>query len=64
MNHQKSYSGPIGELFDECLVERNLEIIFNVDNLGFFLNEDKSVSDYDKAKIKGFENSIYNKNIA
>ena len=38
--------------------------MFDVDNLGSSLNEDKSVSDYDKAKIKEFENSIYNKNNA
>ena len=56
---KKSYSDPIGEMFDESLVERNLKKMFDVDSLGSSLNEDKSVSDYDKTKIKEFENSIH-----
>ena len=36
--------------------------MFDVDNLGSSLNEHKSVSDYDKAKIKEIENSIHNRN--
>ena len=51
-------------MFDECLGERNLEEIFDVDDLGSFHNEDNSVSAYDKTKIKEFENSIHNKNNA
>ena len=62
LNPQNSYSDPIGELFDKSLVERNLEKMFAVNNLGSSPNGDKSVSDYDKAKIKEFENSIHNKN--
>ena len=38
--------------------------MFDVDGLGSSLNEDKSVSDYDKAKIKEFENSIHYRNNA
>ena len=64
LNPKKSYSDTIGELFDESLVERNLEKKFDVDNLGSYLNEHKSVSDYDKTKIKEFENSIPNRNNA
>ena len=37
---------------------------YDFDNLGSSLNEDKSVSDYDKATITEFENSIHNKNSA
>ena len=44
LNPKKSYSDPIGELFHESLVERNLEKMY-VNNLGSFLNEHKSVSD-------------------
>ena len=51
-------------MFDEILGERNLEKMFDVDNLGSSPNGDKSVSDYDKAKIKKIENSIHNKNKA
>ena len=47
-----------------CLVEKSLEKMFHVDSLGSSLNEDKSVSDYDKAKIKEFENSIHYRNNA
>ena len=64
LNPKKSYSDPIGELFDESLIERNLEKMFDVDSLGSSLNEDKSVSNYDKAKIKEFENSIHYRNNA
>ena len=46
------------------MVEKNLEKMFDVDNLGFSLSEDKSLSDYDKAKIKEFENSIHRRNNA
>ena len=60
----KSHSDLIGELFDECLVERNLEKIFDVDNLGSSLNEDNSVIDYDNAMIREFENSIHYRNNA
>ena len=62
LNPKKSYSDLIGELFDESLVARNLEKMFDVDNLGSSLNEDKTFSDYDKAKMKEFENSIHYKN--
>ena len=48
-------------MFDESLGERNFEKIFDVDDLGSSLNEDKSISDYDKAKRKEFENSFHNK---
>ena len=62
MNPKKSYSDPIGELFDESLGERNLEKMVDDDNLESSLNEDKSVSDYDKAKIKESANSIHSRN--
>ena len=64
MKPKKSYSDPIGELFDESLVERNFEKIFDVHNLGSSLNEQKSVNDHDKAEIKEFENSLHNRNNA
>ena len=64
LNPKKCYSDPMGELFDDSLVERNLEKMFNVHSLEASLNEDKSVSDHDKAKIKEFENSIHYTNNA
>ena len=41
LNPKKNYSDTIGELFDECLIERNLEKMFAVDNLGSSLNNIK-----------------------
>ena len=38
--------------------------MFHIDNFGSSLHEAKSVSDYDKAKIKEIENSIHCKNNA
>ena len=64
LNPKKSYSDPIGELFDESLGERNLEKMFDIENLGSFVNEDKSVSNNEKAKIKESENSIHYRNNA
>ena len=61
LNLKKSYSDPIGELFDESLAERNLEKMFDTDYLGSSFYDNSSVSDYDKAKIKEFENSIHNR---
>ena len=51
LNPKKSDSDPVGELFDESLVERNLEKMFGVNSLGSSFNADDSVSDYDK-KLK------------
>ena len=45
------------EIFDESQVERNLEKMFDVGSLGIS-PEEQSVCDYDKRKIKEFENSI------
>ena len=36
--------------------------MYDVDNFGSSLDEDKFVSDYDKAKIKELENSTHKKN--
>ena len=57
MNPIKSYPDPFAEIFDESQVERNLEKIYDVDSLGIS-PEEQSVCDYDKRKIKVFENSI------
>ena len=46
------YSYLIGELFDESCLREIFKKSFDVDNLGSCLNEHKSVSDNDKAKIK------------
>ena len=56
MNPIKSYLDPFAEIFDESLVEGNLEKMFDVDSLG--ISPEQSVYDYNKRKIKEFENSI------
>ena len=57
MNPIKTYPDPFAEIFDEIQVEKNLEKIFDVNSLGIS-PEEQSVCDYDKRKIKEFENSI------
>ena len=56
MNPIKSYPDPFVEIFDESQVERNLKKMFDVDSLG--ISPEQSVCNYDKRKIKEFENSI------
>ena len=57
MSPIKSYPDPFTEIFNESQVERNLEKMFDVDSLEVS-PEEQSISDYDKWKIKEFENSI------
>ena len=57
MNPIKNYPDPFAEIFDESQEEKNLEKMFEVDSQGIS-PEEQSVCDYDKRKIKEFENSI------
>ena len=54
MNPIKSYPDLFAEIFDESHVERNLEKMFDL----VISPEEQSACDYDKRKIKAFENSI------
>ena len=56
-NPIESYPDYFAEIFDKSQVERNLEKMFDVDLLGIS-PEEQSVYNYDKRKIKEFENSI------
>ena len=57
MHPKHSYYDPLSEIFHECDVERNIEKMFSCKSLG--IKEDLEIdNDYDKAKIKEFEESI------
>ena len=57
MNPKHSYYDPLSEVFDESNVERNIDKMFSCESLGIAEEKD-STSDYDKIKIREFEESI------
>ena len=57
MNPKQSYFDPLAEIFNESNVERNIDKMFSCESLG--IREDLEMeNDYDRAKIKEFEESI------
>ena len=57
MNPKQSYFDPLSEVFSESQVERNIDKMLSCESLGIS-DDQESTSDYDKAKIKEFEESI------
>ena len=57
MNPELSYFDPLSEFFSESQVEHNIDKIFSCESLGIS-GDQECTSDYDKAKIREFEESI------
>ena len=57
LNPKQSYFDPLSEVFSESQVERNIDKMFSCESLGIS-DDQESTSDYDKAKIREFEESI------
>ena len=57
MNPKQSYFDPLSEIFNESHVERNIDKMFSCESLGIS-DDQECPSDYDKEKIREFENSI------
>ena len=57
LNPKQSYFDPLSEVFSESQVERNIDKMFSCESLGIS-DDQEYTSDYDKTKIREFEESI------
>ena len=57
LNPKESYPDPLAEVFNESLVERNIDNMFSCESLGI-ADDNSSFSNYDDSKMKEFAESI------